>query len=86
MQDREPSKKAKAPEKTQGAAQSSGAQSARRVSSEAISHAFSLVYYASRIIRQSAPQFTEEEEYEDIDKDLKREIRMVKNGEPIMTM
>ena len=86
MQDREPSKNVKAPGKTQGVAQSSGAQSGHRVSSEAIAHAYSLVYYASRIILQSAPQFTEEEDYEDIDRELKREIKMIKNGEPMMMM
>ena len=86
MLEQEPQKSMKASGKKQGAAQSSGVQNARPLLPSALFNSFALVYYASKIMQQSAPQFTEEEDYEDIDRELKREIRQVKNGEPMMLM
>ena len=60
--------------------------SARRPQPGAVRAATVLIFGASILIFNSAPRFTEDEDYEDIDRKLKREIRQVKQGEPMMTM
>ena len=45
-----------------------------------------IVKFTSSLIYDSAPSFSREEEYDDIDRQLKKEIRMVKNGEPVLSM
>ena len=49
-------------------------------------YAAAIIKFASSLICEKSPTFSYDEEYDDIDKKLRREIRMVKNGEPMMTL
>lgn len=51
-----------------------------------IDYAAAIMNFVSSLIYEKSPSFSYEEEYDDIDRKLKREIRMVKNGEPVMSM
>ncbi len=53
---------------------------------QALHFAAAVVFIAASTMMKRTPNYTEEEDYEDIDRELKREIKMVKNGEPMMLM
>ena len=49
-------------------------------------YAAAVIKFASSLIFDKSPVFSDQEEYDDIDRQLIREIRMVKNGEPVLSM